>query len=498
MRGTPRLSATTLGALAPGLATPAYDRASQRVGIVHLGIGAFHRAHQAAFVDDRMAAGERDWAILGASLRSAETRDALAPQDGLYTLVERDGDGERVRIIGSVSRLLVAPEGPADLLEAMTAPEVRIVSLTVTEKGYCHDPATGELREDHPDIVHDLAAPGLPRSAPGFLVEALARRRAAGIPPFTVLCCDNLPANGKLVRRVTSRLARLRDVDLGHFVDGEVAFPCTMVDRIVPATTPADRAAVDARLGLVDAWPVVTEPFRQWVIEDDFPGGRPRLEEAGAEMVADAEPYEKMKLRLLNGSHSSLAYLGYLAGHETVAEAIAAPGFAAFIRGLMDDEVTPTLDVLGRTDLSAYKAALLCRFANPALHHRTSQIAMDGSQKIPQRLLATIRARLATGAPFRRLALAVAAWMRFVTGEDERGCAIDVRDPLAGRLRALADAAGPAPEALIPSLLGVREIFDTDLPVDPRFVGAVRGALTTLYETGAARAVAQFVFKPEA
>lgn len=497
MTGTSRLSAATLGTLAPGLAKPAYDRASQRVGIVHLGIGAFHRAHQAAFVDDRMAAGERDWAILGASLRSSETRDALGPQDGLYTLIERDGDSEQARIIGSVSRLLVAPEAPGGLLEAMTAPEVRIVSLTVTEKGYCHDPATGELREDHPDIVHDLAAPGRPRSAPGFLVEALARRRAAGIPPFTVLCCDNLPANGKLVRCVTSRLARLRDVGLGHFVDGEVAFPCTMVDRIVPATTPADRAAVDARLGLVDEWPVVTEPFRQWVIEDDFPGGRPHLDEAGAEMVADAEPYEKMKLRLLNGSHSSLAYLGYLAGHETVAEAIAAPGFAAFIRGLMDDEVTPTLDVPGRTDLSAYKTALLRRFANPALHHRTWQIAMDGSQKIPQRLLATIRARLATGAPFRRLALAVAAWMRFVTGEDERGRAIDVRDPLAGRLRALADAAGPAPETLVPSLLGVREIFDTDLPADPRFVGAVHGALITLYETGAARAVAQFAFKPE-
>lgn len=486
-----RLSAASLGQRAPGVAAPAYDRA-QRTGIVHLGIGAFHRAHQAVFVDERLAAGERDWAILGASLRSAETRDALAPQDGLYTLVERDGEGERVRIIGAVTGLMVAPEAPALLIEAMSDPLVRIVSLTVTEKGYCHDPATGDLREDHPDIRHDLARPGLPRSAPGFLVEALARRRAAGIAPFTVLCCDNLPANGRLARRVVSRLAGLRDVSLGDFVASEVAFPCTMVDRIVPATTSADRVAVAARLGLDDSWPVVTEPFRQWVIEDNFPMGRPAFEAAGAELVADAAPYEAMKLRLLNGAHSSLAYLGSLAGHETVAQAIAAPGFAAFIRGLMDEEVTPTLDVPARTDLGAYKSALLRRFANPALHHRTWQIAMDGSQKIPQRLLATIRARLAAGAPISRLALALAAWMRFVTGTDEQGRAIDVRDPLAGRLRALCDAAGPVPEALVPALLGVRDIFDADLAADPRLVRAVREALTTLYQSGAARAVVQF------
>ncbi|WP_428030929.1 mannitol dehydrogenase family protein [Ancylobacter sp.] len=486
------LSAATLGLRAPGVAALAYDRAQQRTGIVHLGIGAFHRAHQAAFVDERMAAGERDWAILGASLRSPETRDALAPQDGLYTLVERDPSGEKARIIGAVTGLMVAPEAPEVLVAAMSDPAVRIVSLTVTEKGYCHDPATGDLREDHPDILHDLAMPGAPRSAPGFLVAALARRRAAGIPPFTVLCCDNLPANGRLVRRVVSRLARLREAGLGGFVADEVAFPCTMVDRIVPATTPADRAAVAARLGLTDAWPVVTEPFRQWVIEDDFPMGRPAFEDAGAELVTNAAPYEAMKLRLLNGSHSALAYLGYLAGHETVAQAIAAPGFAPFIRGLMDDEVTPTLDVPTQTDLAAYKDALLQRFANPALNHRTWQIAMDGSQKIPQRLLATIRVRLAAGAPISRLALALAGWMRFVTGIDEQGRAIDVRDPLAAGLRALADAAGPVPDRLVPALLGVREIFGSDLADDPRLGRPVRAALTGLYQSGAARAVAQF------
>lgn len=498
MNVPPRLSDAALDELPPDIARPAYDHAAQRTGIVHLGIGAFHRAHQAVFVDERMAAGERDWAILGASLRAGDTRDALAPQDGLYTLSERDGTDERLRVIGSVPRLLVAPEAPDALLAAMSSPQVRIVSLTVTEKGYCHDPATGDLRADHPDILGDLATPGRPRSAPGFLVEALARRRAAGIAPFTVLCCDNLPGNGRLVRRVVGQLAGLRDGDLRRFVANEVAFPCTMVDRIVPATTPADRDSVQARLGFADAWPVVTEPFRQWVIEDDFPGGRPRFEESGAELVTDAEPFEKMKLRLLNGAHSALAYLGYLAGHMTVAEAIRAPGFEPFVRALMDDEVTPTLTVPAQTDLSAYKAALRRRFANPALHHRTWQIAMDGSQKLPQRLLETIRERLAAGAPIPRLALAVAAWMRFVTGTDERGQAIDVRDPLAARLRALADAAGPSADALVPALLGVREIFDTDLAADPRFVDAVRAALSTLYRHGAGRTVAQFEFRPEA
>ena len=490
-----RLSAATLAQSPAAAVAPAYERGSQKTGIVHFGIGAFHRAHQAVFVDDRMAAGERDWAILGASLRSADTRDALAPQDGLYTLVERDGSGERQRVIGSVTGLLVAPEAPEALLVAMSSPDVRIVSLTVTEKGYCHDPATGVLREDHPDIRHDLASPHRPRSAPGFLVEALARRRAAGVAPFTVLCCDNLPSNGHLTRRITRQLAALRDADLARYIDAEVAFPGTMVDRIVPATTEDDRHAVAARLGLFDAWPVVTEPFRQWVIEDDFRSGRPRFEESGAELVTDAGPFETMKLRLLNGSHSALAYLGYLAGNETVAEAIGAPGFARLIRGLMDEEVTPTLQA--RADLASYKTALLARFANPALRHCTWQIAMDGSQKLPQRLLGTIRDRLKVGAPIARLALVVAAWMRYATGVDEKGGAIDVRDPFATRLRSLADGAGGSPHALVHAFLGIREIFDADLAADPRFVEPVIAALTLLYRDGAARAVAHYPFELE-
>jgi fructuronate reductase len=404
----------------------------------------------------------------------------------------RSGEGDRLRVVGSVRKLLVAPQDPEALLAAMTDPAVRIVSLTVTEKGYCHDPATGELDEANPDVRADLSAPTQPRSTPGFLVEALRRRRAAGVPAFTVLCCDNLPANGETVRRIVSRFAALRDAGLGAWVEGEVAFPSTMVDRIVPATTDADRAMVRERLGVTDAWPVMTEPFSQWVVEDRFgPLGRPRLEEAGAELVADVAPYELMKLRLLNGSHSTLSYLGYLAGYATVAETMADPAFERLVRGLMDEEVTPTLSVPPGADLGRYRNALIERFKNPALRHRTWQIAMDGSQKLPQRLLGTVRDRLAADAPIPRLALGVAAWMRYVTGIDEAGKPIDVRDPHAARLRKIADEAGPVADRLAPALLSVTEIFGEDLPRDPRFAGPVTAALGKLFDQGVKRTVAE-------
>ena len=484
----PRLSLSTLANLPAAVARPAYDIAAAEVGVVHLGVGAFHRAHQAAYLDAILGRGHAGWAICGASLRSPDTSDALDPQDGLYTLAERSGAGDALRVIGSLRRLLVAPRDPEALLAAMCDPRVRIVTLTVTEKGYCHDPASGSLDEAHPDIRADLASPRRPVSAPGYLVEALARRRAAGIPPFTILTCDNLPANGKTVARVTARLAALRDDDLGHFVAGEVAFPSTMVDRIVPATTDDDRALVAAGLGVQDSWPVMAEPFTQWVVEDLFPFGRPPLEDVGVELVSDVEPFEHMKLRLLNGAHSTLAYLGYLAGHATIADTMAVPAFARLVARLQDEEVTPTLHLPAGVDVAAYKRALRERFANPALRHRTWQIAMDGSQKLPQRLVATARDRLAAGAPIPLLALGVAGWMRYVTGRDERGNAIDVRDPLAARLKALADEAGPDASRLAPALLSVREVF-ADLGADPRFAGPVRDALARLMTRGAAATV---------
>ncbi len=485
----PRLCNATLAALPADIAHPAYDRSTVTAGIVHLGIGAFHRAHQAVYVDDVLA-DDPSWGIVAASLRSADTRDALSPQGGLYTLSVRSGAGEALRVIGSVMDVLVASEAREPLLEAMANPRVRIVSLTITEKGYCHDPATGALNESHPDIRDDLQTPDAPKTAPGLIVEALARRRAAGAPPFTVLTCDNLPANGAVVKRILDRFAALRDADLGAYVAGELACPSTMVDRITPATTDADLVSIAARLGVRDAWPVVTEPFSQWVIEDRFPAGRPPLENVGAELVADVAPYEEMKLRLLNGAHSSLAYLGYLAGYVFVDEAMAGPAFDRFAATLME-EVTPTLNVPAGTDLAAYKRSLLERFRNPALKHRTWQICMDGSQKLPQRLLGPIRDRLAQGAPIDCLALGVAGWMRYVTGIDEKGEPIDVRDPLAELLRDIADRAGPSAERLAPALIAVEEIFGADLAADPRFQEAVTQALAGLYETGAKRAVAE-------
>jgi len=466
---------------------PDYSSDAVSSGIVHLGIGAFHRAHMAAYVDSLLKTNP-DWAIVGASLRRPDTRDALAPQDFLYTLAIRDASGTSARIIGAVRDVIDANTHRAELIETMAHPSTRIVSLTVTEKGYCYAPATGELDETNPDIVHDLAHPASPISAPGIIVAALKLRHERGLIPFTVMSCDNLPSNGRTAGRIVRRFAALLgDERFAGYVN-TVSFPSTMIDRIVPATTDADREIVNKIIGLEDAWPIMTEPFTQWVIEDRFPAGRPPFELAGAQLVEDVEPFELMKLRMLNGSHSTMAYLGYLAGHQYVSEAIADPGIHKLIHGLMTDEVIPTLP-MPRSDLEAYRDQLLARFANPALRHRTWQIAMDGTQKLPQRLLGTIRDRIEAGEPFTRLALGVAAWMRYVTGLDEKGQPIDVKDPLSARLRQLADAAGGDPEQLATNLLTVTEVFGPDLPSSQPFRDTVTNHLKSLLEIGAAETV---------
>jgi fructuronate reductase len=485
-----RLSALTLGDLPAEVARPRYERAATTAGIVHLGVGAFQRAHQAMYTEAALAAGDSRWGVIGASLRSPTVRDALKAQDWLYTVAVRGAEGERLQVIGALKEVLVAPEDPEALPRAMCDPAVAIVTLTVTEKGYCHDPATAALDEAHPDIVHDLAAPNEPRSVPGFIVEALRRRREAKISAFTVLCCDNLPHNGRTVAGIVTRFAALRDPHLAHYIRNEVAFPSTMVDRITPATTDDDRRAISQCLGVEDATPVVTEPFSQWVIEDRFPLGRPDWALAGAEFVTDVAPYETMKLRLLNGSHSTLAYLGYLGGYETVADTMRDANYRRLAEGVMGDAAT-TLTMPPGADVAAYKRALMERYANPALRHRTWQICMDGSQKLPQRLLGSIRDRLAAGAPIDRLVLGVAGWMRYVTGIDEQGKPIDVRDPLASRLKALADEAGLAAERLAPALLGVQEVFGPELGDDPRFRGAITRALALIIARGARGAVAK-------
>ncbi|HET6520170.1 MAG TPA: mannitol dehydrogenase family protein [Geminicoccaceae bacterium] len=488
-----RLSERTLTQLPPEVARPGYDRRAVRPGIVHLGIGAFHRAHQAVYTEALLARGDPRWGIVGASLRSPATRDALAPQDGLYAGRVRDTDGASVRVVGAVLDLLVAPDNPEALVARIADPATRLVTLTVTEKGYCHDPAPGHLDGGRPDVRHDLEHPAGPRTAIGFVVAGLERRRRAGLPPLTVLSCDNLPSNGRTLRRIVLDFADAKgDPDLRRWIEAEVAFPSSMVDRIVPATTDDDRRDVAGLLGGVeDAWPVVTEPFRQWVVEDRFAGERPAWEEDGATFVASVEPFEHMKLRLLNGAHSAIAYLSVAAGVETVSDAMALPGMRGFLRALWA-ESGETLDLPAGYDLAGYVGALERRFENTALRHRTGQIAMDGSQKLPQRLLEPIRERLAAGRPVPILAAAVAAWMRHVRGTGEDGAPIPLDDPLADELHRAAGGAGNGAAALVRSLALVEAVFSSDLGRDPRFVEAVKRALAVLDEQGTRGFLARF------
>ncbi|MBO1113188.1 mannitol dehydrogenase family protein [Bordetella petrii] len=477
-----RLNAAGLAALPPGIARPGYDRSRLRAGIVHLGIGAFHRAHQAPVTDLALAAsGDLRWGIVGVSLRSPGTRDALAPQDGLYTLALRDADAtgaprESLAVVGAVLRVLAAAEDPGAVLAQIAHPDTRIVSLTVTEKGYCHEPASGRLRRDDPDIAHDLAHPDAPRSAIGMLTHGLARRLAAGLGPVTLLSCDNLPSNGDTLRGLVLEFAQARDPVLGGWIAAHCTFPNSMVDRIVPRTSDADRQRIAARLGLEDAWPVVGEPFLEWVIEDRFAAGRPAWDQpGGARFVADAAPFERLKLRMVNGPHSALAYLGASAGLDTVSRAMADPALRGYLDALIGEEIAPTLQVVPGMDLAALRARLLARFANPALPHRTQQIAMDGSQKLPQRLLGTVRDRLRAGAGYSRLALAVAAWMHYLRGRDEQGVAYPIQDPLAGELQALLARAGQGDDADAPrarALVGYAPVFG-DLAGHDGFIDAV-------------------------
>ena len=481
-----RLNNAALSGLSAGVARPGYDRGQVKTGVVHLGIGAFHRAHQAVVFDDALASGDLRWGVLGASLRSPGVRDQLNPQDGLYTLVVRDGAEEHLRVIGAGRGVLVGPEGPAALVAAMAEADVHIVTLTVTEKGYRLDPATGDLLLDDPDVAADLAEITAPRTAPGFIVAALQARKAAGLKPFTVISCDNIPHNGKRIRAGVVAMARHLDPLLADWIEAEGAFPQTMIDRIVPATTPDDVARLTARLGVEDQGMVKAEPFTQWVIEDWFAGERPDFAAFGVQLTDAVEPWEDAKLRLLNGSHSALAYLGALSGHEHVHEAVAVPAFRTFVEALWDEAQT-TLSPPPGLDVAAYRDELMARFSNSALMHRTRQIAMDGSQKLPQRLLAGAAERLESGQGIEAMALGVAAWMRWQEGVTESGEAVLVDDPLASRTAELI-AASENDEAEVRALLTLSAVFPTRLANDRRFVDAVTGAFLSLREHGAVEA----------
>ncbi len=437
-----RLAGAALGQLAAGVERPGYDRDAQAVGIVHFGIGAFHRAHQAWYTDRAMAAGERDWAITGVSLRSDDVACQMNPQDGLYTVTERSAAGAETRLVGAVRAVLVAAQSRADLRNHLIAPQTHIVSFTVTEKGYCRNP-DGSL---------DPLQAGEGSFYP-LVADALRRRRDAGTGGLTLLSCDNLADNGRQLERLMADYLQLHDPALVDWFRAECACPSTMVDRIVPATTAADRTALAARIGLDDAAAVFTEPFSQWVIEDRFAGPRPRWEAVGATLVAEVRPYETAKLRMLNGAHSLLAYCGLRRGHEFVHQAIADPELRALAEQLMVREAAPSIVAAPGQDLPRYAADLLARFANPALNHRLIQIAMDGSQKLPQRWLETLAANARVGLPCPAIRAGLGAWLAHL-----RGANGPVEDPQADRL-ASALAAGTDP---VKSLFGPRGVLASD------------------------------------
>lgn len=471
---------------------PTYDRSKLVSRIVHLGFGAFHRAHQAVYADILAAEHGSDWGYTEVNLIGGEQQIAdLNHQDNLYTVAEMSADAWTARVVGVVNEALHAQvDGLETVLAKMCEPQVAIVSLTITEKGYCHSPASGQLMLDHPLIAADIQNPHQPKSAPGVVVEALARRKAAGLPAFSVMSCDNMPENGHVMRNVVCAYARAIDAGLADWIESHVTFPSTMVDRIVPAVTPDTLDKIEQLTGVRDPAGVACEPFRQWVIEDNFVAGRPAWEKAGAELVSDVIPFEEMKLRMLNGSHSFLAYLGYLAGYEHINDCMGDENYRRAAHALMLNEQAPTLKVQN-VDLARYADLLIARYTNPALRHRTWQIAMDGSQKLPQRMLDSVRWHLADNSSFKLLTLGVAGWMRYVGGVDEKGNKIEVSDPLLPVIQAAVQGSKEG-ESRVKALLAIEAIFGQDLPQNGQFVDQVTNAYLSLLSKGAKATVAQF------
>jgi mannitol 2-dehydrogenase len=463
---------------------PAYDRAATTIGVVHIGVGSFHRAHQAAYHDRLMNDGKAlDWAICGVGLLPGDRRmkEALAAQDHLYTLVLKHSDGTyEPRVIGSIVDYLFAPDDPEAVISRMAAETTRIVSLTITEGGYNVHAVTGEFDAGEPAVQRDLRADAPPRTAFGLLVEALRRRRERGIPPFTVMSCDNLQGSGEVARSAFASFARLRDAELGDWVEREVSFPNSMVDRITPQTADADRAEIRERFGVDDRWPVVCEPFAQWVLEDSFSLGRPPYEAVGVQVVDDVEPYELMKQRLLNGSHQALAYFAFLCGYRLVHEAAQDPMLRRLLLDYMEHEAMPTLPPVPGIDLDDYRRTLIERFSNPQVRDTVARLAAESSDRIPKWIVPVIRSQLETGGEIHRSAAIVASWARYAEGTDEQGAPIEIVDRLAATLTPLARRQRDEPDAFIANAA----LFG-DLVEHERFASAYRWALASLHARGA-------------
>ncbi len=484
-----KLTNSTLAQVSPEVSVPAYDRGSLSHGIVHIGVGGFHRSHEAVYTHHLLQArGNEDWSICGVGLREGDRvmGQVLADQDHLYTLIEMPADGTNaVSVIGAITDFLFAPEDEDAVIEKLASPEVKIVSLTITEGGYNVDDSTGRFNDAHPDVRHDLENPKQPRTVFGYLAEALRRRRDRDLAPFTVMSCDNLPENGHVARAALLAFAELREGDLAQWIANEVSFPSSMVDRITPGTKDKHRQWLAGHYDLEDGWPVICEPFSQWVLEDDFCNGRPEWETVGVQFTDDVAPYERMKIRLLNASHSAMAYLGYLAGHRYTHEVMADERFNQFIRSFMDDDVTPVLGEISGIDVATYKQTLIERFSNPQMGDELARLCMDGSGKIPKFLVPTVQTLVEAGRPLDRVALIVASWALYLRGKDEQGQEHDINDPMAARLHtAVADRAN-----LTHEFLGMADIFGATLANSNAFQEAFDAALDKLETHGVAAAL---------
>jgi mannitol 2-dehydrogenase len=476
------LTGDTLASLGPDVAVPTYDRSALTPAIVHIGVGGFHRAHQGTYLDALARLGETGWGEIGVGLRSPAMRDALVPQDLLYTVVERDAHHDSATVVGAMVGYLYAPDDPEAVLSALADERTRLVTLTITGGAYPVDD-DGRFRPDD-ELRADAAGSGSPSTAWGYLVAALERRRAAGLPAFTVLSCDNVPDNGAATRSAVLGVARLRSPDLAAWIAESASFPGSMVDRITPTTDDATRELVAERFGIVDRSPVVTEPFTQWVVEDDFCNGRPPFERVGVELVDDVTPHKIVKTRLLNASHSALGYLGYLAGHRTTSDAMANPVLRDYLAALMRENIAPLLPEVESIDLDGYQASLLERFANPRISDALSRLCGRGSVKMPAYLLPSLMEARRIGSPATLLTLAVAGWYCYLRGYDLSGDPIEIADVRRDELQSLVVAGGEDPRLL----LGERAIFG-DLAEDVGFIARLREAVRDLREYGAAAVI---------
>ncbi|TGT78808.1 mannitol dehydrogenase family protein [bacterium M00.F.Ca.ET.159.01.1.1] len=470
-----------LGRLRSEVRKPAYDRAALKPGIAHIGVGAFHRCHQAEYTDDLLAKDFDRWGLVGINIRPPLLADTLGRQDGLYTRLIRQNNEVEARIIGSIVRVVDSQDSAGPALDILALSDIEMITMTVTEKGYCHIPSSGALDLDHPDIVHDLANPETPRSVPGILAKALGLRMASHGRPVTLLSGDNIPTNGTILGNVVRAFAERRGRKLADWIDANVAFPSAMVDRIAPATTGADIDTVEQRFGYHDAAVVVSERFRQWVIENRFAGRTPRWDLVGATFVDDVTPFEHLKMRVLNGAQTTLSYLGVLGGFEHTSDAIANPLLADFVRRMLTEETLPTLMPVPGMAPAAYVEQSLSRLTNTAIRHRNHQIATDGSQKIVQRLLNPIRDRLAKGGSIALLSVPVAGWMAYLIKASARfGRAWHVSDPFAERIAAIADRIGSNGKLLADGILAIDGIFDPQLAVNATFRAHVVAGLDGL------------------